>query len=320
MSDYDPVAFDAFEEAGWGAKEPAGYDALAGRVTSQLADPLLDAVGAGSGKRVLDIATGPGYVAARAAERGADPVGLDFSETMLAFARSRSPGVEFVRGDATELPFPDDSFDAVTCAFLLLHLARPEAAVAEAARVLVPEGRASFSIWDEPSRGRWLGVVFDAFAAAGALPPADVPPGPPIFRFADDGELTRLLADAGLADVVVETVEFPLAAGERGRAVGRARPRHGSRAADDRRAATRDAARHTDALRRAARGVPDRRRVRRAGLGQARNGAKAAASLREVGPEIQRSGCPGCRSVASVTLWSVTRTNDRRSNASYRPS
>ncbi len=210
MSDYDPVAFDTFEEAGWGVKEPAGYDALAGRVTSQVADPLLDAVGAGPGKRVLDVATGPGYVAARAAERGADSVGLDFSETMLAFARSRSPGVEFVRGDATELPFPDDSFDAVTGAFLLLHLGRPDAAVAEATRVLEPEGRAAFSVWDEPSRGRWLGVVFDAFTAAGALPPPDVPPGPPIFRFAEESEFARLLSDAGLGDVSIETVEFPL--------------------------------------------------------------------------------------------------------------
>jgi SAM-dependent methyltransferase len=214
MSDYDPVAFDAFEAAGWGTKEAAGYDALAGRVTSRLADPLLDAVDAGPGKRVLDIATGPGYVAARAAERGADSVGLDFSETMLAFARSRSPNgspnVEFVRGDATELPFPDGSFDAATCAFLLLHLGRPEAAVVEAARVLAPGGRAAFSVWDEPSRGRWLGVVFDAFTVAGALPPPDLPHGPPIFRFADDGEFTRLLTDAGLADVTIETVEFPL--------------------------------------------------------------------------------------------------------------
>jgi SAM-dependent methyltransferase len=210
MSDYDPVAFDAFEAAGWSTKEAAGYDALAGRVTSRLADPLLDAVGAGPGKRVLDIATGPGYVAARAAERGADSVGLDFSETMLAFARSRSPNVEFVRGDATELPFLDGSFDAATCAFLLLHLGRPEAAVVEAARVLAPGGSAAFSVWDEPSRGRWLGVVFDAFTVAGALPPPDVPHGPPFFRLADDGEFTRLLTDAGLADVTIETVEFPL--------------------------------------------------------------------------------------------------------------
>jgi SAM-dependent methyltransferase len=210
MSDYDAVAFDAFEEAGWGTKEAAGYDALAGRVTSRLADPLLDAVGAGSGKRVLDIATGPGYVATRAAERGADPVGLDFSETMLAYARARSPNVEFVRGNATELPFPDGSFDAAIGAFVLLHLGRPEAAVAEAARVLAPDGRAAFSVWDEPSRGRWLGLMFDAIGAAGVSPPADVPPGPPIFGFADETRFTRLLTDAGLADVSVETVEFAL--------------------------------------------------------------------------------------------------------------
>lgn len=210
MSEYDAVAFDAFEEAGWGTKEAAGYDALAGRVTSRLADPLLDAVGAGPGKRMLDIATGPGYVAARAAERGADPVGLDFSEAMLAYARSRSPNVEFVRGNATELPFPDGSFDAAIVAFLLLHVGRPEEVVAEAARVVAPDGRAALSVWDEPSRGRWLGVVLDAFTAAGAQPPADVPPGPPIFRFADESEFKRLLTDAGLVDVAVETVEFPL--------------------------------------------------------------------------------------------------------------
>lgn len=202
MSDYDPVAFDAFEAAGWSTKEAAGYDALAGRVTSRLADPLLDAVDAGPGKRMLDLATGRRYVAARAAERGAESVGVDFdfSEAMLAFARSRSPSVEFVRGDATELPLPAGSFDATTCAFPLLHLGRPEAAAAEAARVLVPGGRAALSVWDESSRGRWLGVVFDAFAAAGALPPAYVPPGPPIFRFANDGECTRLLTNAGLGD------------------------------------------------------------------------------------------------------------------------
>jgi SAM-dependent methyltransferase len=210
VSDYDPAAFDAFEEAGWGTKEAAGYDALAGRVTARLADPLLDAVGAGPGTRVIDSATGPGYVAARAAERGADPVGLDFSETMLAFARSRSPGVELVHGNATALPFPDGSFDAATCAFLLLHVARPETVVAEAARVLAVDGRAAFSVWNEPSRSRWLGVILEAFAATGAPSPPDVPPGPPIFRFADESEFSRLLTNAGLADVAVKTVEFPL--------------------------------------------------------------------------------------------------------------
>ena len=210
MSDYDADAFDAFEAAGWAAKDAAEYDSVAGRVTSRLADPLLAAVAAEAGTRLLDVATGPGYVASRAVERGVDAVGLDFSEAMLAFARSRSPGVEFVRGDATALPFADASFDAVVAAFVLLHLGVPERAASEAARVLRPGGRAAFTVWDVPSRGRWLGVLLDAIGDAGATPPADVPPGPPLFRFADEDELSGLLEDAGLSDVRVETIDFAL--------------------------------------------------------------------------------------------------------------
>jgi SAM-dependent methyltransferase len=210
MSDYDADAFDAFEAEGWGTKEPAGYERLAGRVTSRVADPLLDAVGAVAGARLLDVATGPGYVAGRAAARAVEAVGLDRSDAMLAFARDRWPDVEFVAGDATSLPLPDASFDAYTAAFVLLHLGRPELAAAEAARVLAPGGRAAFSVWDEPSRGRWLGVMLDAVAAAGAKPPEDLPGGPPLFRFADDREFTALLEWAGLEDVRVETLDFTL--------------------------------------------------------------------------------------------------------------
>jgi SAM-dependent methyltransferase len=210
MADFDPDAFDAFEAEGWGTKDAAGYDALAGRVTSRVADRLLDAAGAGPGTRVLDIATGPGYVAERAAARGAEPVGVDLAESMLAYARARLPDVELVPGDATALPFPAESFDAVVCAFLLLHLGRPQLAAGEAARVLVPGGRAAFSVWDEPSRSRWLGVLLEAVRDAGAAPPADLPPGIPIFHFADDGKLAELLGGAGLVDVAVERVEFGL--------------------------------------------------------------------------------------------------------------
>jgi SAM-dependent methyltransferase len=210
VTEYDSAAFEAFEEAGWTTKEAAAYDSLAGRVTSQCADALLDAVGAGSGTRLLDVATGPGYVASRAAERGAHATGLDFSETMLAFARARSPGIDFVQGDATALPFGDESFDAVTAAFVLLHLGRPEHAVDDAVRVLVHGGRAAFAVWDEPGRGRWIGVFFEAFVASGAHPPAGVPAGPDFFRFADEGAFAALLEEAGLGDVDVRTVEFGL--------------------------------------------------------------------------------------------------------------
>jgi ubiquinone/menaquinone biosynthesis C-methylase UbiE len=210
VSEYDAAAFDAFEAAGWGTKEAAAYDSLAGRVTARVVEPLLEAVGAASDTRLLDVATGPGYVAAAAAERGSDVVGLDFSETMLAFARERAPDVEFVRGDATDLPFAEATFDAVTAAFLLLHLGTPEPAVAEAARVLRPGGRAAFSVWDDPARGRWIGVFFEALMGAGAHPPPDVPAGPNFFRFADEAEFRRLLEAAALRDVHVDTVVFDL--------------------------------------------------------------------------------------------------------------
>ena len=208
---YDAEAFDAFEAAGWAGKDVSAYDTLAGRVTSRLADPLLDAVGARSGVRLLDVATGPGYLAERAAERGADVVALDFSEAMLAHARSRVRGVEFVHGDAMALPFPDGAFDAVAGAFVLLHLGSPERAAAEAARVVRPGGMVAFTVWDVPSRSRWLGVLLDAVAHVGAEPPSEVPAGPPIFRFADDAEFRGLLTDAGLDDIRVEPIEFSLA-------------------------------------------------------------------------------------------------------------
>jgi SAM-dependent methyltransferase len=210
VSEFDAPAFDAFEAKGWTTKDAAAYDALAGRVTSRLARPLLDAVGARAGTRLLDVATGPGYVAAEAAERGAESVGVDFSETMIAHARAHVRDVEFVLGDATALPFEDGSFDAVVAAFVLLHLAAPERAVAEAARVLKPGGKAAFTVWDEPSRGRWLGVFFEAFTAAGAQPPPDVPRGPDFFKFADDAAFTALLEGAGLRGIQVERVAFDL--------------------------------------------------------------------------------------------------------------
>jgi 2-polyprenyl-3-methyl-5-hydroxy-6-metoxy-1,4-benzoquinol methylase len=87
MSDptLDPNAFNAFEAAGW-QRQAAGYDNFFGPITTRLVG--LDAAEVGSGARVLDVASGPGYVAAKAGERGASVVGVDIAEAMkLASAR-----------------------------------------------------------------------------------------------------------------------------------------------------------------------------------------------------------------------------------------
>ncbi|HEY7141552.1 MAG TPA: methyltransferase domain-containing protein, partial [Methylomirabilota bacterium] len=142
----DPSAFHAFERAGW-ERVPRAYQDAWGRLTTQAAGPLLDAARVGPGVRALDVATGPGHVAAVAARRGASVVAVDFSEAMLAEARRHHPGIDFRSGDAEALPFPDASFDAVVMSFGLLHLARPDQALAEAYRVLRRGGRVAFTVW-----------------------------------------------------------------------------------------------------------------------------------------------------------------------------
>jgi ubiquinone/menaquinone biosynthesis C-methylase UbiE len=203
----DADAFNAFEAAGW-EKQAAGYGDFFGPVTTRLVEPLLDAAEVRRGKRVLDVASGPGYVAAKAAERGGAVIGVDIAEAMISLARRLHPQLDFRRGDVEALPFPDRSFDAIVGNFIMLHLGRPEGAAAEFARVLAPGGRLALTVWDVPERARLLGVLIDAVAGAGASTPRDIPVGPPIFRFSDDEEFARLLGSEGLEDVEVKTISF----------------------------------------------------------------------------------------------------------------
>ena len=98
----DPVGFKAFEAEGWTSKA-ATYERLTGRATTRLVEPLLDAAGVRSGRRLLDVGCGPGRCAAAAAARGGVPLGLDAAAGMVAAARARYPEIEFRRGDAERL-------------------------------------------------------------------------------------------------------------------------------------------------------------------------------------------------------------------------
>src|SRR4051794_14181881 len=108
----DADAFNAFEAAGW-EHQVSGYEDFFGPITTRLVGPLLDAAEVDRGARVLDVASGPGYVAAAAAERGAFVIGVDIAEGMLSLARRRHPQLDFRFGDAEALPFDDGSLDAV---------------------------------------------------------------------------------------------------------------------------------------------------------------------------------------------------------------
>lgn len=190
-------SFGDFELAGWEDESTAAaYDRHLSLVTTQSVEALLDDAHLSSGQKVLDIATGAGYVAAAAARRGAQPVGLDFSATQLRLARERYPSVRFEQGDAEALPFAADTFEAVFSAFGLCHLPNPDLALREAFRVLKPGGRVAFSVWDMPERAIGLGAVYAAIRTHGSMD-VGLPAGPNFFLFSSAEESLKALRGAG---------------------------------------------------------------------------------------------------------------------------
>ena len=191
----EPEAFRKFEHAGWEAI-PEDYHQAFGTLTIQTIGPLLDAVRVKSGTKFLDIATGPGYVAAAAAKRGATVLGLDFSSRMIEQARQLHSGIEFREGDAEQLSLGNGLFDSAVINFGILHLAQPELALLEAWRVIRAGGDFAFTAWTKPEDTVGFGIVLRAVESHGEAR-VELPEGPPFFRFSDPVECVRTLVAAG---------------------------------------------------------------------------------------------------------------------------
>jgi SAM-dependent methyltransferase len=200
----DPDRFKAFEHSGW-ETVTAAYEQGFGGLTTQAIGPLLDAVDLAPGQELLDVASGPGYAAGAATDRGAKVTAIDFSAAMVAESQRAYPAVTFRQGDAEELPFPAERFDAWVCNFGLLHFARPDQALAEAYRVLRTGGRMAFTVWAPPSESVGFSIVLGAIQAHGDMT-VPLPPGPPFFRFSDPDESIRVLGENGFSDASITTI------------------------------------------------------------------------------------------------------------------
>jgi SAM-dependent methyltransferase len=190
-------SFQEFERAGW---EDSGvvthYHEHISGVTRQSVDALLDAAGITNASRVLDVATGAGYIAEAAKQRGADAIGVDFSAAQVRMACERHPATQFRQADAESLPFNSESFDAVVNGFGMCHLPNPDVGLREAFRVLKRGGRVAFTVWDMPERAVVFGSLYAAIRAHGSMD-IDLPPGPDFFLLSDPERSTRALLSAG---------------------------------------------------------------------------------------------------------------------------
>jgi demethylmenaquinone methyltransferase / 2-methoxy-6-polyprenyl-1,4-benzoquinol methylase len=195
-----------------------GQDAHWRRVTALAARP--------AGTRALDVAAGPGNVAAELVARGAhEVVALDLSLAMVAEGASRGhERIRWVCGDAQRLPLPDASVDVVTISFGLRNVPDPQRALDEFARVLRPGGRVVVCEFAAPT-WRPFREVYTRYLV-GLLPLAAkvVSSSPAAYRYLADSILEwpdrRTIADwlelAGFAEVEVKDLAGGIVAVHRG--------------------------------------------------------------------------------------------------------
>jgi demethylmenaquinone methyltransferase / 2-methoxy-6-polyprenyl-1,4-benzoquinol methylase len=169
---------------------------------------------AAPGARVLDACCGTGDLAIACAREGAVVTGLDFSEPMLERARRKAPDLEWVGGDALDLPFPDASFDGATVGFGVRNVEDLERSLSELRRVLRPGGHVGIL---EITRPRGVLAPFYRLWFDGIVPLlGKLLPGGSAYtylpasvrRFPGPEELAGLLRGVGFTDV-----EYRLLAG-----------------------------------------------------------------------------------------------------------
>jgi SAM-dependent methyltransferase len=182
------------------------YDAVAEGIW-EVGERVVKRVGVAPGERVLDVACGTGNAAIRAAAAGGTVTGLDITPELLTAARRRAAdagvAVEWVVGDAEELPFENESFDVVLSTFGVMFAPRHEIAAREIARVLRPGGRMAIASWAPD------GTIGDFFATfADHLPPQPEIAAPPLLWGREDH--LRRIFDGHALSLAFDREELPV--------------------------------------------------------------------------------------------------------------
>jgi SAM-dependent methyltransferase len=188
------------QQAAWASGD---FAVVAARIVL-VAEHLCDTADLHAGWRVLDVATGSGNAAIAAARHGCTAVGVDYVSSLLEVGRRRADAeglaVELLEGDAEALPFPDDSFDAVTSVFGAMFAPDHAQAAAELLRVCRPGGTIALASWTPDG---FIGELFRTVAAH-VPPPAGVQSP---MLWGTEAHLRHLFAD-GIASLETEERTF----------------------------------------------------------------------------------------------------------------
>lgn len=187
------MAFEELKARQARAYSDAPFEQLA-ESAADIHDHLVDALGVKPGERWLDLATGTGPVAVRAARRGAQVTGQDLADGLIGTARrlaaEQGVPVTYEVGDCEALPYPDASFDVISSAHGAVFAPDHRAIAGELARVCRPGGRIGLTAWRP---GGAIGGFFQMIAGFAPPPPADA--GAPLDWGRPD-YVTGLLGDA----------------------------------------------------------------------------------------------------------------------------
>jgi ubiquinone/menaquinone biosynthesis C-methylase UbiE len=171
----DFEAVKAQQKAAWSSGD---YGLIANRVAI-VSEVLCDRADIVAGSRVLDVAGGAGYTAMAAARCGAEVTSIDYVPELVARGReiadaARFDNIDWVVGDAENLPFEDASFDAVISALGVMFAPNHERAASELVRVCRPGGIVAIASWSPEG---FVGRMFRTIGRH-VPPPAGVKPPP----------------------------------------------------------------------------------------------------------------------------------------------
>ncbi|KAF2337133.1 class I SAM-dependent methyltransferase [Flavobacterium daemonense] len=183
------------------------WDDLVMDFLKPMGDEIIRLINPKNNDFILDIASGTGEPALTIATKltGGKVMLTDLADDMLKIARENAmtrgiENIDTLTCDVSELPFKDNTFDAISCRFGFMFFPDMKLAAKEMVRVLKPGGKIATAVWNVPEKNFWVTATMGTINKNLQLSPP--PAGSPgMFRCAKDGFISELFSEVGLKNI-----------------------------------------------------------------------------------------------------------------------